>query len=520
MLNNDKDETKHTLDPVKQLRNAYEQRWKALAKRSEKLGLSLPDKEQLWKKVLNQWNNGFKCEYCNDQMKIKQPQPASKTFTLEHSIALYNGGNNAIENIHVICKECNTQKNVMTPELFNQLLTGNKKKIPGLSPMLCEFFKINDDGWSSGYLPITMLLQHLSRRSKSSATRRNYLHHIRNFCLWLRVQPDELTQMPKQKAEQLIQKYADSYNNDNYSRRTINSIITTLKTLYQVNGYRGSHQLNIEIYYTPKRYRKTKEYIPQKHEVYLMADNAGSLRDRAVILSIFSSGIRNSTLRAILYKDIKKELLQGLSIIRVPIYPEMKDVDPDACKNGIPYYVFFCEEAVEAIRLYLQNRAEKYGPIEDNDPLFSSECRQIKKKNRPHKPLTSSQIQNIVKKAAKHSGLKKWKYVNPRCLRKSFESVLRHKTHDNTRLDLRVAEFFMGHILENAMENYFDSTKIDELRLEYSHLRFDRVSVENKFKKMRRAIADAFDGTGVDVDHLIKEYVIRENQFKKSLEEL
>ena len=510
-------EIKYEMPQIKVLREAFEQRWRNLLTRSLRVGLSLPDKEALWKKVMDCWNSGFKCDYCGNKMKLIESAPSSKTFTLEHELAIHNGGDNALQNVFIICKDCNTKKNTLCASTFHDVLNGKKYVIPGLSVRLSDFFKINRDGWTSEYLPITILLRHLGRRSKSSSTRKNYLHHLRSFCLWSTMKPDQLAQLPKEKIEELVQQFADTYNTPHYSRRTANNVITILRSFFNVNGYRGVNALNVEGYYTPKRYRKTNDYIPQKHEIYSMADNTKSLRDRSIIFTIYSSGLRNSTLRALRYKDIKNELLQGLSIIKIPVYPEMKMIDPDACKNNLPYYTFISEEASDAIRLYLQERTEKYGPIQDDDPLFASDCRRIEKEFRSAKMLTSSQIQNIVKLSAKNSGIERWKDVKPHCLRKANESVLHGETVDGNHLDPKVQEFFIGHILEGAQDNYFDATWTETLRMEYSKLKFERVVVENKFKRLRRAVAEAFDGSGTDVDAIIDEYVKRKDRLKKAL---
>lgn len=513
-------EIKYEIPQIKLLREAFEQRWRGLVKRSEPLGLIMPEKEALWKKVLCNWNNGFRCDYCKNKMKLIESAPSSKTFTLEHELAIHNGGDNSLENVFIICKDCNTKKNTLSASTFYDVLNGKKHVVPGLSIRLSDFFKINRDGWTSEYLPITILLRHLGRKSKSSSTRKNYLHHLRSFCLWVTMKPDEIVQLPKEKIETLVQQFADTYNTPQYSRRTANNVVTVLRSFFDINGYRGMNALNVEGYYTPKRYRKTNDYIPQKHEIYNMADNTKSLRDRSIILTIYSSGVRNSTLRALRYKDIKNELLQGLSIIRIPVYPEMKEIDPDACKNNIPYYTFICEEASEAIRLYLQERTEKYGPISDDDPLFSSECHQIEREFRSSKILTSRQIQLIVKSVAKACGIERWRDVKPHCLRKANESVLHGETVDGNHLDPKLQDFLIGHILEATRDNYFDATSIETLRMEYSKLKFERLIVENKFKRLRRAVAEAFDGSGVDIEKLIDEYVNRKNRVKTSLGEI
>ena len=62
----------------------------------------------------------------------------------------------------------------------------------------------------------------------------------------------------------------------------------------------------------------------------------------------------------------------------------------------------------------------------------------------------------------------------------------------------------MGHVLPGSQDNYFDQTKVEEIKMEYSKLKFNRVVVENKFKKLRKIVAQAFEGTGENPDNLIE----------------
>jgi integrase len=319
--------------------------------------------------------------------------------------------------------------------------------------------------------------------------------------------PDSLVYLPKNVIEGLVQDYADQYNNGKHSVRYANNVLHILKTFFKVNGFKGVQALEVEGYHVPARYRKVPEYIPEKNEIYAMADSACSLRDRAIILTLYSSGIRNSTLRALLIRDIEKELSKGVSNVLIPVYPEMKLIDPYACKGNISYFTYVCDEATEAIKLYLRERKEKYGEILNNEPLFASDYNQIDRDRRKSKILSARQLQFVVKLAAKKSGLVQWQFVKPHCMRKTFETVLHSELVDGGRLDPKIQEFFMGHILPGSEDAYFDKTKIEMLRAEYAKLNFGRVVVENRFKVLRMAVARAFEGTGIDPEKVIEEYV-------------
>ncbi len=121
--------------------------------------------------------------------------------------------------------------------------------------------------------------------------------------------------------------------------------------------------------------------------------------------------------------------------------------------------------------------------------------------------MTERQLQNVIKSSARLAGIGRWRDVSPQCLRKAFETVLHSELADGGRLDPKIQEFFMGHILPGSQDNYFDSTKVEELRAEYSGLNFGRAVVENRFKVLRSAVANAFKGTGIDPDKVMEEYV-------------
>ena len=306
----------------------------------------------------------------------------------------------------------------------------------------------------------------------------------------------------------MVQEYADQYNDGKHSVRYVNNIIHLLKGFFKANGFKGTTALEIESHYMPSRYRKRPEYIPKKSEIYAMADSACSLRDRAIILTIYSCGFRNSTLRASLYRDVEEELRKGVDNIMIPVYPEMKLIDPNACKNNIPYYTFICDEATQALRLYLREREEKYGKTMPKEPLFASDYNQIPREERDSKIMSPRQLQQVVKQAAKRATLPQWQFVTPHCLRKAFETILHSELVDGGRLDPKIQEFFMGHILPGTEDAYFNKMDVEQLRAEYAKLNFGRAVVENKFKVLRMAVARAFAGTGIDPDKVIEEYVL------------
>jgi integrase len=381
-------------------------------------------------------------------------------------------------------------------------------------PTYYKFLAVED--WHSDYSSVNNLLLHLIRKTKSERSKKNYLWHLFKFCQYVGKKPNELITLRRDRAENLVQKYAD--NLMPASPRYSNLATAILKAFFFVNGFKRARALELETYHAPKRFRIRPEYIPTKSEIYGMADSAGSLRDRAIILTMYSTGLRNSTIRAILFRDVAEELNKGIANIMIPVYEKMKEIDPSACKGGIPYYTFMCDEATLALRLYLKEREDEFGGIEGSEPLFCSEYNQIPKIERKGKILTARQVQMIVKSTARKSGQSQWELVHPHCLRKSFETVLHSPLIDGSNMDVKVQEFFMGHILPRSQDTYFDSSKVEKMRLLYSKLKFGRTTVENKFKLLKAAVARAFEDTDIDPDQVMEEYVklkyTRSNAFR------
>jgi integrase len=284
--------------------------------------------------------------------------------------------------------------------------------------------------------------------------------------------PDELITLQKEEIERLIETFCyHKMENGWKSPRTANTALFMLKTFFKVNGFKGSRKLEVEGFHQSTRERTKPEYIPTLEEARRMANVAGSLRDSAIILFIVSAGLRNGTLRALTYSEVKDELEKGQLNILIKVHKGMKKIVFSACKGDIEYCVFTSVEATEALKLYLSYR-RRIGEIQGGEILFCSEHNRLSRKERASKPLTARDLQIIVKSAARKAGIKEWKNVVPHSLRKTFESVLRSQFADSGRLDLKTQEYFMGHILGGSMDTYYDKTKIDELRKEYAKLIF------------------------------------------------
>jgi integrase len=328
-----------------------------------------------------------------------------------------------------------------------------------------QFLRV--EGWRSTYASVDRALRHYARKVASEKTKENFCVVLMQFCRFCGLNPEELVALSPEKASELCQAYTDSLREKGYSIRYLNVCQAYLKTFFRVNGFEGARALKVERYHQPTRYRKKPEYVPTAEEIWRMGYASGSSKNRAMIFMLYASGLRNSTLRALRYVDVKNELEKGLEVIKIPVYPEMKKVDPAACKGNIPYYTFIDSETAKALREYLQERKENHGEIGDEEPLFCSDSNQVSPLKQRFTPVSKNGLERMVKRAARQAGIEKWRDITCHSLRKAFETALR-----NNRLDPKDQEFLMGHILPGTQDPYYDYSKTEELRKKYAQITF------------------------------------------------
>jgi integrase len=244
-------------------------------------------------------------------------------------------------------------------------------------------------------------------------------------------------------------------------------IYVVLSTFLESNRKKITFTKRDKVTVEEKRVRR--QYIPKKSEIYRMADSSGSLRNRAIILVMFQSGIRKNAVSSLTYGHVKGFLYPELTIpVRMRI---TDDIDSKNRKYKIKYYfAFLQDEAAEALKTYIDYRKDVEGwQAKDDDLIFISDSN-FNSKGMPQ-PLSSGAINAMVKRSAKHIGLdpeRFWAHL----LRKSFRKILYQAPIDND-----LAEAIMGHQLKDSKENYFDRYDHDWIASEYMKAPFSREGV-------------------------------------------
>lgn len=355
------------------------------------------------------------------------------------------------------------------------------------------------EGWKSGYSSVDRLLRHLIRKTKSEGSRATYLKTLSQFVRFTDLSPEQLVALEKEEIEEKVQTFCDSAR----APRTANRKMEELKTFFKYNGFRTGNKCNLilERHYIGVRERSRPEYIPTEEEIQAILNEAGlNLKWRSFFYAMYTTGLRNSTLRAVRYGDVRKEVEADVSPLFVRVYQEMKKIIPEACKNKIPYFTFMSKDAVDTVKAYVADRDIRLGSLEGDQILFCSDNRRIPREKRPYSPLDMTAPEKMIRKAAKAAGIGEWRHVTPHCLRKAFERALR-----NSSLNTKDQEFLMGHILPGSQDTYYDFSKVEDLRVKYAGVKFFRTSKIDKVE-MIKAFAKTLGIANVEVKiHRIRE---------------
>jgi integrase/recombinase XerC len=164
-----------------------------------------------------------------------------------------------------------------------------------------------------------------------------------------------------------------------------------------------------------------------------LPDTAGilwPLRDKALILAMYSAGLRISELAALSLKSLDRDLDGGRVM----------------GKGGKERHILFSPEGREAIAAYLPARQARIKAERPTDRLFV---------NRRGGPLSVAGIRWIIARYADRSGLQK--NVHPHALRHSFATHL-----VNAGCDVRIVQEILGHASLSTTQRY---THVDMERL-------------------------------------------------------
>ena len=235
----------------------------------------------------------------------------------------------------------------------------------------------------------------LKIQGKSQRTIRMYLYFNEKFLEYSKKAPEQITTDD-------IKSYLAELMAKGNDPSSVSLAKSALAFFYESMLERGI-MLKIK---TPKHRRKIPEILTRE-EVRILIDNAGSLRNKLLIEFMYASGLRVSECASLRVKDINMEEKSGL----------LKHG-----KGGKDRFFILSEELIKDLRDYSLELEE------EQEFLFPGHSKEI----------TSRAIQDIVKRAAKRTGIKKNIYCHG--LRHAFAT---HLLENGT--DIRIIQELLAH---------------------------------------------------------------------------
>jgi 5-methylcytosine-specific restriction endonuclease McrA len=95
------------------------------------IGIHPITKEDILSVFIAAWGDGFKCKYSNKPLDIwatNNLESMRTATSLDHIIAISNGGTNAKENLELISHECNIIKGKVREKLFKAAIEGVRRE--------------------------------------------------------------------------------------------------------------------------------------------------------------------------------------------------------------------------------------------------------------------------------------------------------------------------------------------------------------------------------------------------------
>ncbi len=261
----------------------------------------------------------------------------------------------------------------------------------------------------------------------SNKTQETYSRFLESFTRWLKesklenLKSHELTDEHIWNYRVYLSRRINSQTKEPIKKSTRNYYLIALRSLLNYFADRDIASLPAEkVKLTKENKERTVKFLEiEQVEKLLLSPETKTLvglRDRAILETLFSTGLRVAELASLDREQVKAK--QGATSLEAVIVG----------KGGHPRTIYFSERAIKALYAYLQTRKDK------EKALFI----RYKGPKAADKRLTPRSVENIVKKYAKRVGIPIM--TSPHTLRHTYATDLLAQG-----VDLRVIQEFLGH---------------------------------------------------------------------------
>ncbi len=277
-------------------------------------------------------------------------------------------------------------------------------------------------------LLITDFLEYLElEKGRSQATLRNYDFYLKRFSRWAKnPAAGSITTDTIHKYRLWLNRYQNPENKQQLSVKTQNYHLIALRSFLKFLARRDVQSMPAEKIELARQQTREVDFIDGDDVERLLGAPFKSgaapiikLRDKAILETLFSTGLRVSELT-----KLTREIVKGA-----------KDEFTIRGKGGKLRIVFLSDSAKDAIKRYLDKRTDVAGALfVSHDRAQKSE----KRKEHSGNALTPRSIQRIVEKYARVAGITK--KITPHTLRHSFATDLLANG-----ADIRAVQAMLGH---------------------------------------------------------------------------
>jgi len=339
-------------------------------------------------------------------------------------------------------------------------------------------------------------------KDRPENTKRLYSEKLMSFCGSIGMTPEEWRRLDKFAARDLAWNYVEPLKGKQSAKAALT--MDALKSWFRnLNGEKlpldsargGKHAIHIV------HKKATYEHIPNKEESYRIIDMAGNLRDRAMLLTLFQSGVRVNALCRLMYGMVSDQLDQDIIPLKIT-----SDIDEKLKGADIAfYYTCVNGEAVVTLRQFCKVFHKN---SKSDTPLFFT-------KN-TRSPVNQTWVLAVVKKCLVRAGFDK-KTMWTHSFRKAFRKVVRQAQD----LDDDDREALMGHRIRGSRESYYDRHDVELIKKIYGKCNFSREVPQSETTKLRKQLEDEQTKRAVNelrVEKLEKELESMRGMIKEMLE--
>lgn len=288
-------------------------------------------------------------------------------------------------------------------------------------------------------------------RGLSNNTQINYARYLKKFSLWLEMKnkenllPHELTTDDIWNYRLYLARYIDKKNKP-LSKQTQNYYLIALRSLLSYFSDKDIQSIPADKIKLPKDVQKEKSIkflTLDQIERLLTApttSDAQGLRDRAILETLFSTGLRVAELTALNIEQFKN--IKNVNDLEITVIG----------KGNHPRTVYFSERALSWIKKYLDTRDDDYKALFIN----------YRSRKDSDKRLTVRSIERIVKHYSTLANVPF--FTTPHTLRHSMATDLL-----NQGVDLRIIQEFLGHknISTTQVYTHVTNKKLKDVHRKY-----------------------------------------------------